>query len=112
MSSPSDHIPLKPRMYEILLALLQGDSHGYALIQQLTESSGARVLPGSFYRDLEAMETAGMIEETDAPPGTAGKKRCFRITEFGREVTRAETERMERLSATGARLLQEPRTGA
>ncbi|NKB86670.1 MAG: PadR family transcriptional regulator [Acidobacteria bacterium] len=109
MKSTEEHLPLKPRIFEILLALLRGDDHGYAIIQELNRSSRTRILPGSFYRDLESIEAAEMIEEVDSPPGTAGRKRCFRITSFGRTVVRAEARRMEQLAQVGTELLQQSR---
>ncbi len=111
MNRAEDLVPLKPQVFSVLLALLRQDNHGYAIMREVTDSTGRQVLPGSFYRDLEGMEALEMIEEVSGGPRIAGRRRSFRITAFGRAVAEAETARLRRLAEAGTELLQGSRVG-
>lgn len=94
--------PLKPMEFHILLVLLERDVHGYALVKQLEERmpEGGRILPGALYRSLNRMADEGLVEESDWRPDPTlddERRRYFKITDLGRNVARAEAERMESL---------------
>jgi DNA-binding PadR family transcriptional regulator len=105
---PRDFLPLKDLVFRILIALTDGERHGWSLVQTLDESSGGtRLLPGHLYRTLNRMLEDGLVEERDQPAtpqvpdgkrGTA-PSRFFRLTALGREVAKAETHRLEALVA-------------
>ena len=86
---PSDSaLPLTPISFEILLALLNGDLHGYAILQQV-EARTAGVLPmrtGTLYRALARLEEAGLIDLVDGPANNDERRRYYRITEKGKRV--------------------------
>lgn len=111
MPSAGELLPLKAQVFEILLALLRSDSHGYALMGSVAESTGRQVLPGSFYRDLEGMEAQGLIEEVDPRVREGRRRRSFRATTFGRDVAAAERDRMQRLVQASADLVPGSDTG-
>lgn len=97
-----DLLPLKPDVFHILLLLLDRPRHGYAIMQDLEESSGGevRLLPGALYRHLDRMLDDGMIEErTPGPQDSDTRRRVYRMTPFGREVARAEAHRLQRVLA-------------
>jgi DNA-binding PadR family transcriptional regulator len=103
---PHDFLPLKDLVFRILVALADGERHGWSLVQALDEpSGGTRLLPGHLYRTLNRMLEDGLIAERDQragarkAPGTSGAapSRFFSLTPFGREVARAELERLELL---------------
>lgn len=105
---PRDFLPLKDIMFRVLLALADGERHGWSLGQALDETSGgARLLPGHLYRTLDRMVSDGLIAERDEPttPSTpTGKRgtapsRFFTLTPLGRKVAKAETQRLEGLVA-------------
>lgn len=112
-------LPLKDLVFRILIALAEGEQHGWSLVQTLDEPSGrTRLLPGHLYRTLDRMLEDGLVEERDqpsTPQTTDGKRgtapsRFFRLTPFGREVAKAETHRLEALTARSRnRLLLGPR---
>ena len=119
-ADPRAFLPLKDFVFRILVALAEGEQHGWALVQALETSSGAAaVLPGHLYRTLDRMLADGLIQERDqpaAPPAPRTSRgvspsRFFRLTELGRSVARAETRRLEALVAKSrnARLLKERR---
>jgi len=102
-------LPLTPLDFEILLALSDADLHGYAILQRV-EARVRRVLPlrtGTLYRALARLSEAGLIETTAAAAsGGDERRRYYRITSTGRDVARAEAERLaDQVEAARARHL-------
>lgn len=102
---PEDLLPLKHLHYLILLALADQDLHGYGLKKEIHRRTEGRVSPGagSLYRSIKQLEEGGLIVESDWRPGPAlddERRRYFRVTEWGRAVARAETERLGALVAS------------
>ncbi len=99
-------LPLTPISFEILLALVDGDSHGYAILQQV-EARTAGVLPlrtGTLYRALARLEEAGLIAPSDVLDNE--RRRYYRITNKGREAMRDEARRLaDQVAAARARKL-------
>jgi DNA-binding PadR family transcriptional regulator len=94
---PSDSaLPLTPISFEILLALLQGDLHGYAILQAV-ESRLTGKLPlrtGTIYRALARLMDEGLIERTAAVEDGDPRRRYYRITAQGRTTAKAEARRL------------------
>ena|SRR5215472_10605744 len=108
MPQARDFLPLKDLVFRILVALSDGERHGWSLVQALeAPSGGTRLLPGHLYRTLNGMLEDGLIAESDrpadgAPPerkSGASPSRFFRLTSLGVGVARAETARLEDLIA-------------
>ena len=93
--------PLKPLVFQVLLALVDGDSHGWALVRDVQQSGGFdRIMPGNFYRTLRSMLADGLIEEApgrDEPTEDDERRRYFRLTARGAEAAAAEARRLEAL---------------
>lgn len=92
--------PLSPAMHHILLALLEHDLHGYAIMQSVDVlSNGAlRMGPGTLYGTLKRLLEQGLVEETDERPDEDDeRRRYYRLTRAGRDAVRAETARLSRL---------------
>ena len=97
-------IPLKPDVFAVLLVLLEGDAHGYAIMQRApSQSTGTgRLQAGALYRGLKRMLDDGLIRELDEQPVDATsdkRRRSYQITDLGREVAAAEAQRMADLLA-------------
>lgn len=94
MSSSS----LSPAAISILLALKDGDKHGYAILQAVSEQPGGpRLLPGTLYNLLKRMLEEGWIAELDERPDPAlddERRRYYRLTGLGERVLRQELARM------------------
>ena len=95
----AQHLPLKPVVLEILLALAAGPLHGYAILRSVRDRTGGvpRLETGPLYRHLARLLDGGLVEETAAPkePDTYDeRRRYYRLTELGREVLRLEGERL------------------
>jgi DNA-binding PadR family transcriptional regulator len=95
-------LPLKPADLHVLLALVSGPLHGYALVQRIeTESSGlVRMLPGNLYAVLRRLEVAGLVRPSRrAPaPDEDQRRRYHELTAEGRRTLALEAERMSLLS--------------
>lgn len=92
-------LPLPPATLHILMALTDGERHGYAIIQGVAErTEGAlRLGPGTLYRSLHRMLGQGLIVEAVRRPARAlddERRRYYRITPFGNAVARAEAARL------------------
>ena len=106
--TPESFLPLTPAVFHILLALADGEKHGYAIMQEIEDVTDGRVQmgPGTLYGSIKRMLTAGLIEESDDRPDPAlddERRRYYRQTGLGRRVLRQEAERMADLMALARR---------
>jgi DNA-binding PadR family transcriptional regulator len=108
-------LPLKDLVFRILLALHDGERHGYSIVKKIRERPSGRrpVAPGQLYRTLATMLELGLIEESDRRPDPElddERRRYFRLTAFGRRAAGAEARRLEELvaSARRHRILEQP----
>jgi DNA-binding PadR family transcriptional regulator len=95
-------LPLPPAFLHILIALGDGERHGYSIMQNVSERTAGRIRmsPGTLYGSIKRMLADGLIEELTA--GAAGadeRRRFYRLTRFGRRVAAAEAERLSSLLA-------------
>jgi DNA-binding PadR family transcriptional regulator len=110
------HLPLKPLVFQVLLALAGGERHGWALVREVQRRGGfERVMPGNFYRTLRTMLADGFIEETGDLRDRRHddeRRRYFRLTPLGSAVATAEARRLESLllEARAKRLLPKSRS--
>jgi DNA-binding PadR family transcriptional regulator len=85
----------------ILLALLDGELHGYALMRRISELSDGAVKmgPGTLYGTLNRLVDDGLIvETTDRSDRNDGeRRRYYELTAAGRAVAVAELDRMRTL---------------
>jgi DNA-binding PadR family transcriptional regulator len=112
---PEDHLPLAPLVFDVLLALSDGDQHGYRIMREVAERSGGAITlhAGTLYRTLARLLELAFIEELAERPAADvddQRRRYYRLTPFGREVARAEARRLARQveSARLRRLLEGP----
>jgi DNA-binding PadR family transcriptional regulator len=93
------HLPLKPLVFQVLLALADGERHGWSLVRDVQQRGGfGRIMPGNFYRTLRSMLADGLIDESDARPAPDDddeRRRYFAITALGEGVAAAEARRLE-----------------
>ena len=110
---PQRFLPLPTLSYYVLLALGEGEAHGWAVIKRIRELTDQAANPssGSLYLAMVRLQDDALIDEVASPAGEDGRRRYYRLTPFGREVARAESLRLDRLlhRARALDLLQEPR---
>lgn len=98
-------LPLTPAVFHILLALAEGERHGYAIMREVSEQTAGtmRLGPGTLYGSIRRMLSDGMIEESEARPDPAlddERRRYYRLTAYGRRVAEAEAARLQALTRT------------
>jgi DNA-binding PadR family transcriptional regulator len=95
-------LPLPLATFHILMALSDGDRHGYAIIQDVAaRTNGAlKLSAGTLYRSIQRMLEEGLlteVRERPAPEEDDERRRYYRITSFGTAVARAEVLRLSEL---------------
>lgn len=96
---------LTPLTYQILVALADEPRHGYGIIKEIEDRSGAGSAPstGALYLALQRMEQSGLIEEAPAEDaGADARRRYYRLSGKGLEQAEDESRRLARL-VSGAR---------
>ena len=97
---PRSHLPLTPVVLHILLALADGERHGYAIAQEIEQTTDGHVRmgPGTLYGSIQRMLTSGLIEESPGRRHSSddedARRRYCRATSFGRRVLGFELERL------------------
>ncbi len=94
--------PLTPAVFHILLALSNGERHGYGIMKQVEADSKGKVImgPGTLYGSLKRMLDAGLVKESDKriDPELDDERRIYyQITGMGAEALAAELERFQHI---------------
>lgn len=103
MDDVRSHLPLRPRVFHVLLALSKKPQHGYGLkksIQERTEGA-INLDPGGLYRLVARLEGDGLIEPSQSPERDADdpRRRYYALTDLGRGVLQAEARRLSDVAA-------------
>jgi DNA-binding PadR family transcriptional regulator len=113
--NPDRLLPLTPAVFHVLLALVEGELHGYAIMREVAESTQGQIKmgPGTLYGTIKRLLEARLIEESDRRPDPElddERRRYYQLTVPGRQVVRAEALRYEQLAklARRKRLLGQP----
>ncbi len=79
---------LTPLNFQILVALVEGERHGYAIMQQIEERAGGafRIGAGSLYRAIKQLVDAKFITEAKPKLQVHSQRRYYRITATGRRL--------------------------
>jgi DNA-binding PadR family transcriptional regulator len=101
-SDLESHLPLSPAAFHILLALADGEKHGYAIKKEVSRRTEEKVRlgPGTLYGLIKRMLSDGLLVECDERPDPSlddERRRYYRLTDLGFKVATAEAERMEKL---------------
>jgi DNA-binding PadR family transcriptional regulator len=100
---PEDFLPLKPDAFYVLLVLLSGERHGYAIMREVAGRSDGRVelQAGALYRLLARMLDDGLVVESQRRPAADAddeRRRYYRVTALGKRTIAADAERMASLA--------------
>jgi DNA-binding PadR family transcriptional regulator len=95
---PRTQLPLTPVVLHILLALTDGERHGYAIAQTVEQATDSQVKmgPGTLYGSIQRMLGASLIEEAPHRQRAADdeRRRYYRMTTFGRRTLELELQRL------------------
>jgi len=108
-------LPLPLPIFHMLLALSEGERHGYALKREIRQRTGGKLNLGScaLYGSINRMLEQGLIEESEDRPDPHlddERRRYYRITSFGRRVAQAEAVRLRELISLAEDSLGLPET--
>ena len=97
--NPDNHLPLTPAVFHILLAVSDGEKHGYAIMREVEQTTEGRMTmgPGTLYGAIKRLLKANLITETDYRPDPIlddARRRYYELTDLGRRVLAAESERL------------------
>jgi DNA-binding PadR family transcriptional regulator len=97
---PDELLPLTSGMFHVLIALADGEKHGYAIIKEVARRTDGtiRLSAGTLYTLIRRFVQEGVIAESVERPDPAlddERRRYYRLTDFGRDVAKAEAARME-----------------
>ncbi len=95
------HLPLTHLTYHVLLVLAGTRLHGYGIIKEVFEQTGGTMdlETGTLYAAIKRLRDEGLIDVAPTPSqGPAdSRRRYYKLTPFGREILRAESDRLARL---------------
>ena len=109
-------LPLKSNWFHILICLVEGEQHGYRIMQDVLERSGGKVRlwPATLYGSLKRLIEKGLIAEAGerpAPEFDDARRRYYKLTPLGRQVLDLESQRLKDLvRVLDARRRQEARS--
>ncbi|HEY6466154.1 MAG TPA: helix-turn-helix transcriptional regulator [Candidatus Acidoferrales bacterium] len=91
--------PLPAAAFQILLALVDDDLHGYGIMRQVAEQTSGRMRlgPGTLYTSIRTLLEGKLIEEVDSRKDRESgdeRRRYYRLTLTGRKLARSEAERL------------------
>lgn len=95
----SDYLPLTPAMFQVLVALADGEKHGYAIIKEVMRRTDGKVRlhTGTLYTVIKRFVADGLVAESADRPDPAlddERRRYYRLTDRGRAVATAEADRL------------------
>jgi DNA-binding PadR family transcriptional regulator len=100
--NPEAFLPLRSNWLHILVSLVGGEQHGYAIVQDVLDRSGGKVRlwPATLYGSLKRLIQEGLIVESSerpAPELDDARRRYYKLTPLGRRVLDLESQRLKDL---------------
>jgi DNA-binding PadR family transcriptional regulator len=95
--SVSDILPLSPAVFHILLALADGERHGYVIAKdvEMATRGSLKIGPTTLYRIIRHLVTDEWIVEGERDQHDQ-RRRKYALTARGRVIVSAEAERLAR----------------
>jgi len=90
--------PLHPLEFQILLALVQGPTHAYAIVQTIEALNRDQrpIQPTNLYRRIWRLATDGLLEQVP-PPTQSTRRKYVALTALGLQVAKDEAVRLQGL---------------
>src|SRR5579871_1654462 len=95
---------MTPAMFNVLIALADGDKHGYAVLKEVAEHTAGAVQlsTGTLYVLIKRLLEDGLITEVTGRAGAPRddqRRRYYRLTAEGRALAVEEARRLEKVLA-------------
>src|SRR5262249_14391121 len=111
------YLPMTEAAFHVLLALADGEKHGYAIKKEVSRRTGGKVRlgPGTLYGIIKRLLLDGLVVESADRPDPAlddERRRYYRMTRLGQPVAISQARRLQELldTARAKKLLRKPRT--
>lgn len=96
----SPNQPLTPAVFHILMALADGEKHGYSIMKDVEKQTNGKMKlgPGTLYGSIKRMLAAGLIEESDERPDPSmddERRRYYQISSNGQTELSEECKRLD-----------------
>jgi DNA-binding PadR family transcriptional regulator len=103
-TSGQEQSPMTPAMFHVLLALVDEEMHGYAILKEVERRTGGKVRlsAGTLYGIIKRLHSEGWIAESNNRPAANlddERRRYYRLTDQGRSIAIAEARRLQELVA-------------
>jgi len=94
-----DNLPLSEAVFFILLSLLPGPKHGYAIMKDVQALSDSRVnlSTGTLYGALRRLLESGWVQRMEGEVENGRERKSYTLTQLGKGILNAEAARMRRL---------------
>lgn len=89
----------------ILTSLADGEKHGHSLMKDIEEFAGVRLGPGTLYKAISRLESAGLIESLDPDE----RRRPYRMTPAGCNELSRSFENLDRIAEEFRRRMRPPK---
>jgi DNA-binding PadR family transcriptional regulator len=104
IADPDTYLPLTPAVLNVLLALADGEKHGYAIMRDVESMTSGQMTmgPGTLYGTIKRLLAISFIEECDERPDPSlddQRRRYYRLTPLGGQVLAAEVQRLVDITA-------------
>ena len=98
------YLPLTPALFHVLLALADGEKHGYVISKEIARRTNNEVnlSTGTLYGIIKRLLNDGLIAELRQRPAASEddeRRRYYRLAPKGRDLAAAEAERLEKVLA-------------
>ncbi len=117
MVTANEKPSLTPAVFHILLALSNGELHGYGIMKQVEADSQSKIKmgAGTLYGSLKRMLDAGLVKESNKridPEMDDERRIYYQITGVGTKALAAELERYKHIVGVAKKLELLPKTFA
>jgi DNA-binding PadR family transcriptional regulator len=86
----------------VLISLLDGPKHGYAIGSDLKEMAGRRPGPGTLYGAIARLEESGLIVQRPS----RDRRKPYGLTRLGLDRATADVEKLEEIAKVGRKRLR------
>ena len=81
----------------MLISLAGGEKHGYAMMEDIEQTGGVRLGPGTLYGAIARLERRGLIEALPSED----RRKPYQITAAGEAALQARLKELSSLASVG-----------
>ncbi|MAU13105.1 MAG: PadR family transcriptional regulator [Anaerolineaceae bacterium] len=103
----AEYLPLREATFFIMVCLADDPKHGYAILKEVETLSDGRIVlsTGTLYGAIKRLLAQGWIERMDTDDTDGRDKKSYCLTDLGRRVLQAESNRLAHIATLGQRVL-------